>query len=206
MTQRVFATGVTGVTDVTAYLYHALNPLGIVNPFHVILGLLLTFGVGYLSAEESARPEETSQTERCISNVSEQRRFDSDITQDTILGDNLVAEVDSKGTKQLNRKGLRISGDSVQTNVLAIISFICTPFGMLSGAMLFFDLPIGFLLGLSFISLLSVPLAIILGIIALKQIGRREEKGRGFAIAGIIIGGLLLLIAAIRAVKYSIED
>ncbi|NMN95044.1 DUF4190 domain-containing protein [Nocardiaceae bacterium YC2-7] len=35
----------------------------------------------------------------------------------------------------------------------------------------------------------------ILGVVALKQIGRTGEKGRGLAIAGIVIGAIPLLLA-----------
>jgi hypothetical protein len=43
---------------------------------------------------------------------------------------------------------------------------------------------------------------IIAGIIALTQIRRTAEKGRGLAIAGIVVGGLLILLTAIVTVVF----
>ncbi|HWD79341.1 MAG TPA: DUF4190 domain-containing protein [Kribbella sp.] len=59
------------------------------------------------------------------------------------------------------------------TNGLATASLICSLGGLLIG--------------------LSAPVGIVLGIIALSQIKKRNQDGKGMAIAGVIIGSVLTL-------------
>ncbi|HEY3562657.1 MAG TPA: DUF4190 domain-containing protein [Kribbella sp.] len=62
---------------------------------------------------------------------------------------------------------------SAGTNGLATASLICSLAGILIG--------------------LSAPVGIVLGIIALSQIKKRNQDGKGMAIAGIVVGSLLTL-------------
>ena len=64
---------------------------------------------------------------------------------------------------------------NVGTNALAVVSLVCSLFGWIC-------LFIGALAG------------VILGFVALSQIKRTGQRGRGMAIAGIIIGSLLLVL------------
>ncbi|MFF0266654.1 DUF4190 domain-containing protein [Kribbella sp. NPDC004536] len=59
------------------------------------------------------------------------------------------------------------------TNGLATASLICSLAGLLIG--------------------LSAPVGIVLGIIALSQIKKRNQEGKGMAIAGVIVGSVLTL-------------
>jgi Domain of unknown function (DUF4190) len=62
---------------------------------------------------------------------------------------------------------------SAGTNSLATASLICSLAGLLIG--------------------LSAPVGIVLGIIALSQIKKRNQDGKGMAIAGVIVGSVLTL-------------
>lgn len=50
------------------------------------------------------------------------------------------------------------------------------------------------------LSFFSFPLALIFGFIALNQIKKTEEKGRGFAIAGIVISFVELALIVILSI------
>jgi hypothetical protein len=57
-----------------------------------------------------------------------------------------------------------------------------------------------FVLGLLGFALISAILGIVLGCVALSQIRRRELKGKGLAIAGIVLGGLWLAFFALALI------
>ena len=69
------------------------------------------------------------------------------------------------------------------TNGLAIASFICSFLGGASGG-------IGAIVG------------IVLGVIALNQIKKSGQGGRGLALAGITVGAVWLVIGAIGFIAY----
>lgn len=89
------------------------------------------------------------------------------------------------------------------TNGLAIASFvvsICSPFTML---------------GIGPLAILPAIVGVILGHVSMSQLKRQPQNGRGFAIAGLIIGYLtivvcivvvILLILAISAFNNSVSD
>ena len=68
------------------------------------------------------------------------------------------------------------------TNGLAIASLVCSVVGVVCG--------IGSILG------------IVLGIIAMNQIKRTGQGGRGLALAGIIVGAVLLALGVIGYIIY----
>ena len=69
------------------------------------------------------------------------------------------------------------------TNGLAIASFVCSFLGGASGG-------IGAIVG------------IVLGVIALNQIKKSGQGGRGLALAGITVGAVWLVIGAIGFIAY----
>jgi|HubBroStandDraft_5_1064220.scaffolds.fasta_scaffold194259_2 hypothetical protein len=74
-------------------------------------------------------------------------------------------------------------GASARTNPLAITSLVC---GIAQFILVFVAAP-----GLAALA------ALITGFIGLRQIGQRGERGRGMAIAGLILGGIGILIQII---------
>ncbi|MFF0266653.1 DUF4190 domain-containing protein [Kribbella sp. NPDC004536] len=69
--------------------------------------------------------------------------------------------------------GYGYSGDSGGQNGLAVAALACALGGIFIG--------------------LSAPVAVVLGIIALVQLGRRPQAGKGMAIAGVVIGSLVTI-------------
>ncbi|HEY3562658.1 MAG TPA: DUF4190 domain-containing protein [Kribbella sp.] len=87
--------------------------------------------------------------------------------------------------------GYGYAGTSGGTNGVAIAALVCALGGIFIG--------------------LSAPVAIVLGIVALVQIGRRPQAGKGMAIAGVVIGSLVslgyaLLIGLLIAIGTSEDD
>ncbi|MEV8376806.1 DUF4190 domain-containing protein [Kribbella sp. NPDC056861] len=68
-------------------------------------------------------------------------------------------------------------GQQVKTNTLAIAALVCGLGGLVIG--------------------ISAPVGVGLGIAALAQIKKSGESGKGQAIAGIVIGGLITLVGAV---------
>ncbi|MDQ0310392.1 hypothetical protein J2S46_004948 [Kitasatospora herbaricolor] len=50
------------------------------------------------------------------------------------------------------------------------------------------------------------PVALVLGVIALVQIHKRQERGRGMAVAGVVLGVLGLLLGALTAFGLALDD
>jgi hypothetical protein len=61
------------------------------------------------------------------------------------------------------------------TNGFAIASLVCSVIGII-------------------LVVVGPALGIVFGILALRQIGRRPQSGRGLAVAGLIIGGIVLVL------------
>ena len=80
-----------------------------------------------------------------------------------------------------------------KTNILTIISLVTGIVGCLSGCLALFVLaiPIVNFVCMGFLVLFGLA-GIITGFIGMNQIKRTNEKGRGMAIAGIILGVLTL--------------
>jgi Domain of unknown function (DUF4190) len=55
-----------------------------------------------------------------------------------------------------------------------------------------------------FVPFLGAGLGLVFGIVALRQIARSGERGRGLAIAGIVIGGLALVYSVLVVVGLAI--
>lgn len=70
-----------------------------------------------------------------------------------------------------------------QTNGMAIASLVCSLSGLLC------------------CSLISI-VGIILGVVALNQIKQTGEEGRGYALAGIIVGGVLVALTVVVLIIY----
>ncbi len=87
-------------------------------------------------------------------------------------------------------------GTSAATNGLAIGSLVTSITGLLLGVPLTFFCYVGLLIPI---------VGIVLGIVALNQINRTNQQGRGLAIAGIAVGGAaiaLVLIVTLIVVSY----
>ena len=78
--------------------------------------------------------------------------------------------------------GYPVAAPAAGTNGLAIASLVCSVVGVLCG--------IGSIAG------------IVLGIIALNQIKQTGQGGRGLALAGIIVGAVLLALGVIGYIVY----
>ena len=79
------------------------------------------------------------------------------------------------------------------TNGLAIASLVTSVGGLLLGIPLTFVCWIGFLIPV---------VGVVLGIVALSQIKRTQQQGRGLAIAGISVGGGAIALTVIALVVF----
>jgi tetrahydromethanopterin S-methyltransferase subunit C len=86
-------------------------------------------------------------------------------------------------------------GPSAKTNVLSIISLIVGVLGLLGVCVAFF-IPVA---GPICDGLLAIA-AVVTGFIGMSQVGKTGEKGKGMAIAGLIMGFLALLAACLMGV------
>ncbi len=77
----------------------------------------------------------------------------------------------------------QFAGAPTGTNRLAIASLVCSVVGLLCG-------------------IIGPVVGIVLGVIALNQIKQTGQAGRGLALAGIILGAVLLALGVISLILY----
>lgn len=103
----------------------------------------------------------------------------------------LITKLVLKKSQKLERK-IRRAGDYRKTDTIAIVAFAAGLLALLDGL----------LIGTGILFLLGMLTAIICGFIGLSRINRHERdlKGRGFAISGLILGFLELLIFVVAVI------
>ncbi|MDR6196282.1 DUF4190 domain-containing protein [Siphonobacter sp. SORGH_AS_0500] len=144
----------------------------------------------FTASSANSLPLATSVTP--LENASTTKVTSGSITRKrTSFQQKLITKLVLKKSQRLEKK-IRRAGDYRKNDTIAVIAFA-------AGALALLD---GILIGTGVLFLLGMLTAIICGFVGLGRINRHERdlKGRGFAIAGLVLGFLELLILIIAII------